>query len=58
MDFIVTYIFDCLRSFGYDIYEFGIKFEKLNFIVEFYYDEVQEWKHYKGKWQNWKSEEK
>lgn len=53
MNFIITYIYSCLQLYGYDIYELGIKFEKTNFIVEFYYDDVQEWKYYKGKWQDW-----
>lgn len=51
---ICIYVSNCLKLFGYDDEHFSIEIAAgSKFQVEVYYDTVQEWKYYPGKWQTW-----
>lgn len=52
---ILTYVYNCLFLMGYNIYDIYLGIATQPFVIEFYYDGIQEWKQYPGKWQNWKT---
>ncbi len=52
---IVAYIEEILKKYGYDCEHIQLEVaEGSSFEVEVYFDHVQDWKHYPGKWQTWK----
>ena len=50
-----AYVNICMQTFGYDPDHFTVEMVPgTRFLVKISQDTVKEWKHYPGKWQDWK----